>query len=1129
MKFCGGCGSRLSNRCITCGFENPSAFKFCGQCGIALGVAALAPATVMGAQESAVRIGPESTASDAPPDGERKTVTALFADIKGSMDLMEDLDPEEARTIIDPALRLMIDSVHHYDGYIVQSTGDGVFALFGAPIAHEDHPQRGLYAALRMQNEMGKYSARLRRAGNPPIEIRMGLNTGEVVVRSIRTSDQQTEYTPIGHSTSLASRMQTLAPTGSILVTEMTQKLVAGYFQLKPLGATRVKGVSEQIEVFEVLGIGPLRTRLEISASRGLSKFVGRQPEIAQLRRALDLAKQGHGQLVAAVADAGVGKSRLFHEFMQMSKDGCAVMQAYSVSYGKASPYFPVVELLKDYFDIEEDDGDRPRREKITGKLLALDRALEDAIPFLFELLGVGDSDTHGHRRWEQTHAADQDRQRMQSKDALAQMDAQIRRRRTLDAIKRVILRESLNQPILLIFEDLHWIDSETQALLDLLADNIAAVRVLMMVNYRPEYNHHWANKTYYTRLRLDPLGREFAGELLSALVGNEKELDQIKAIIAERTDGNPFFMEEMVRVLFDQGVLERELGRVRVKNPLSSIRIPPTVKGILASRIDRLGRNDKELLETLAVIGRSFPMELIRRVTQRSDDELATQLENLQFGEFIYEIPAFPESEYTFKHALTQEVAYDSMLIERRRQIHERAAVAIEEIYESQPDDHLTDLAHHYLHSGNNGQAVRYLLRAARQARGRSAYGDALGYVNQAIALVGTMPETPERDRQEIELQTLRAPLLSSIQGYAGAEISQSLSRALELCRHVGEGPEMFSVMFSLWSFNLSRNRLRDAMSFAEKILNLSGLANNGLASAGAYSAYGETCLWRGEFKTARDYLDRAIQFYNNDLERYLPLPNAAVVRSRCNQSWVLWITGYPDQAQTLATEALEFAIRLGYPFSMVYSLMYWIALSNFRRDYRGIRDKAETLIEIARENGFPFWSAVASMILSAVLVGEGRQEVGINQMREALSTLMETGGDLIRCFGFSLLIDACLKARQPELGLATVVETLRDIETSGQRLLEPEIWRLRSELLQLQGAADADTERSFRRALEIARAQEARSWELRTANSLAQFLQRRGRGAEAKSVLEPVHASMSEGRETDDYKRALETLNGL
>src|SRR5690349_2717028 len=490
----------------------------------------------------------------------------------------------------------MIDAVHRYDGYIVQSTGDGVFALFGAPIAHEDHPQRGLYAALRMQNEMGKYSARLRRAGNPPIEIRMGLNTGEVVVRSIRTSDQQTEYTPIGHSTSLASRMQTLAPTGSILVTEMTQKLVAGYFQLKPLGATRVKGVSEQIEVFEVLGIGPLRTRLEISASRGLSQFVGRQPEIAQLRRVLDLAKQGHGQLVAAVADAGVGKSRLFHEFVQMSKDGCTVMQAYSVSYGKASSYFPVVELLKDYFDIEEDDGDRARREKITGKLLALDRTLEDAIPFLFELLGVGDSDTHGHRRWEQTQAADQDRQRMQSKDALAQMDAQIRRRRTLDAIKRVILRESLNQPILLIFEDLHWIDSETQALLDLLADNIAATRVLMMVNYRPEYNHHWANKTYYTRLRLDLLGREFAGELLSALVGNAKELDQIKAIIAERTDGNPFFMEEMVRVLFDQGVLERELERVRVKNPLSSIRIPPTVKGILASRIDRLGRNDKEL-----------------------------------------------------------------------------------------------------------------------------------------------------------------------------------------------------------------------------------------------------------------------------------------------------------------------------------------------------------------------------------------------------------------------------------------------------------------------------------------------------------------------------------------------------
>ncbi|HYR79128.1 MAG TPA: adenylate/guanylate cyclase domain-containing protein, partial [Candidatus Dormibacteraeota bacterium] len=366
-------------------------------------------------------------------------MTALFADIKGSMELMADLDPEEARALIDPALRLMIDAARRYDGYIVQSTGDGIFALFGAPVAHEDHPQRGLYAALRVQEEMRRYSAELRAAGNPPVEIRIGLNTGEVVVRSIRTDDAHTEYTPIGHSTSLAARMQTLAPTGSIVITEHTQKLTTGYFEMKALGPTRIKGVSEPIDVYEVTGIGPLRTRLQVSASRGLSKFVGRVAEMEQLGRALALARQGHGQIVAAIAEAGVGKSRLYHEFKLRSQGGPLVLEAFSVSHGKASAYLPVVELLKDYFRIADQDDERTRREKVTGKVLALDRSLNDTLPHLFALLGISSGDT-----------------------ALDEMDPAIRRRRTREAVRSLILRESLDQPLLLIFEDLHWVDAET-------------------------------------------------------------------------------------------------------------------------------------------------------------------------------------------------------------------------------------------------------------------------------------------------------------------------------------------------------------------------------------------------------------------------------------------------------------------------------------------------------------------------------------------------------------------------------------------------------------------------------------------------------------------------------------------
>ena len=485
--------------------------------------------------EPSVRVRMEQDAADA-SGGERKTVTALFADIKGSMDLMEGLDPEEARAIVDPALKLMIDAMHRYDGYIVQSTGDGIFALFGAPVAHEDHAQRGLYAALRVQEDMARYSAGLRAQGSPPVEIRVGLNTGEVVVRSIRTDDAHTEYTPIGHSMSLAARMQTLAPTGSIVITEQTQKLTAGYFELKALGPARIKGVSEPINVYEVLGIGPLRTRLQMSASRGLSKFVGRRAELEQLDKALELARGGHGQIVAAMAEAGVGKSRLFHEFKMRRQAECLVLEAFSFSHGKASAYLPVVDLLKSYFRIADRDDARTRREKVTGKVLALDRALEDTLPHLFALLGIPSGDAR-----------------------LDEMDPSIRRRRTREAVKSLIVRESLNQPLILIFEDLHWVDAESEALLNLIADSIGTAQILMMVNYRPEYRHNWGNKTYYTQMRLDPLGRDNAAELLSAMIGDDRAIDSLKATIIERTQGNPFFMEEMVQVLFDQGVLVRD------------------------------------------------------------------------------------------------------------------------------------------------------------------------------------------------------------------------------------------------------------------------------------------------------------------------------------------------------------------------------------------------------------------------------------------------------------------------------------------------------------------------------------------------------------------------------------------
>jgi class 3 adenylate cyclase/ribosomal protein L40E len=643
-KFCIQCATAFLRLCQKCRSENPPEARFCAQCATSLtgDQVAQSPSAAAGSASSSIRVTLDGAELQR-LEGERKTVTALFADIKGSMDLIEDLEPEEARRLVDPALKLMMDAVHRYDGYVAQSTGDGVFALFGAPVAHEDHPQRALLASLKMQEDIKRYASRLREEGCAPIEIRIGLNTGEMVVRSVQTGEHRTEYTPIGHSTSLGARMQALAPTGSIAVSEHTQKLVEGYFAFNPLGPTRVKGVSEPVNVYELTGLGPLRTRLQMSARRGLSRFVGRDREIEEMKRALERTKGAHGQLVAAMGEAGLGKSRLFFEFKAVAQSSCLVLEAFSVSHGKASAYLPVIELLKDYFDLIPENDERRRREKIGGKVLMLDRTLEDTLPYVFALLGV------------------------EEVGMLGQIAADLRRRRTLDAIKRILLRESLNQPLIVIFEDLHWIDGETQALLNLLVESIGTAKILMLVNYRPEYSHGWGSKTYYTQLRLDPLGRESAEELLAALISEAVELRPLKRLIIEKTEGNPFFVEEIVRALFDQRVLVRN-GAVKVTRSLSEVHIPPTVKGILASRIDRLPTAEKELLQTLAVMDKEFPLGLVRGVTRKPDEELERMLAALQLSEFIYEQPAFPESAYTFKHALTQEVAYGSLLIERRQ-----------------------------------------------------------------------------------------------------------------------------------------------------------------------------------------------------------------------------------------------------------------------------------------------------------------------------------------------------------------------------------------------------------------------------------------------------------------------------
>src|SRR3989449_936750 len=610
-RFCGQCAAPFASVCPSCGASNPPDNKFCGQCGAPLDQLARPR---FGAPESYIpqHLAEKILTSRAALEGERKQVTILFADLKGSMELLADRDPEEARRILDPILEQMMEAVHRYEGTVNQVMGDGIMALFGAPLAHEDHAVRACYAALRMQESVKRYGEGVRRQEGVLPQIRVGLNSGEVVVRSIG-SDLRIDYTAVGETTHLAARVEQAATPASVLITAATLQLAEGYVQVTSLGPVNVRGRRAPVEVYELTGAETPRSRFQVLAGRGLTRFVGRAGEIEQLEAALEQSRAGRGQVVAIVGERGVGKSRLVWEFTHSHRlERCLVLEAASVSYGKATSYLPVIELLGRYFQIEARDDKRKIREKVTGKLLALDRALEPSLPALLALLEVPLDDEEWKR-----------------------LEPPERRQRTLEGLRHLLLRESHVQPLVVVLEDLHWVDSETQAMLDDFVESLQGARVLLLVNYRPEYQHGWSDTTYYTQLRVDPLAPTIANELLRALLGGDASLDGLKRLLIERTEGNAFFLEESVRTLVETKALAGAPGAHRLAEPVHAIQVPASVHAVLAARIDRLPVEDKRLLQAAAVIGHDVPFALLQAVAEQNEPDLRRGLAHLQAAEF--------------------------------------------------------------------------------------------------------------------------------------------------------------------------------------------------------------------------------------------------------------------------------------------------------------------------------------------------------------------------------------------------------------------------------------------------------------------------------------------------------------
>ncbi len=953
-RFCGACGASLDMpaTCPACGAENPSGQGFCNSCGAGLESENSQPASPAEAR-------PEV-------DGERKQVTVLFADVKGSMDLAESIDPDEWRQIMQKFFSLLSDGVGRFEGTVDKFTGDGIMALFGAPITHEDHAARACFAALHIGELVAEYATELRRAQGLSFSVRIGINSGEVVAGAIGEDEQQ-EYTAVGHTVGLAQRMESLAEPGKAYLTESTAKLAGGYLNLKDLGEFEVKGASRPVGVFELVGIGPARSRLDLSRERGLSRFVGRAKEMAVLEEAFEQAKEGRGAVVGIVAEPGIGKSRLCHEFAERCRArGVDVYEAQAQAHGEAVSFMPVREMMRGYFGIEDRDTERVAREKIAGRLLLLDPDFSDDLPLIFDFLAVPDPERPS-----------------------PQVSAEARRRLLRGVVRRLYRVPGRTDVVLSLIEDLHWMDEGSEELVAEMVSAVEGTATVVVLNFRPGYQADWFDSPIYQRLSLVPLGLESTRELLADLAGNDRSIDGLAELIHERTGGNPFFIEEVVRELAEAGNLEGGRGGFKLVKPIGETKVPTTVQVILAARIDRL-ETAKTLLQAASVFGSEVTEPALRMVTGFDDEALATGLKELITAGFLYEVEIYPERVLAFSHPLTREVAYGSQLGEQRAASHSAAAKAMIELNPERHDELAALIAQHFEQGGEQLEGARWYARAAHRA-GFTQPRDALRLWNKVAELAAELPEDEEtsalgvssrllqlsyswrlgmeQDRIEVlaeegrEIATRSGDLgsltllkyLESVRPNLDtnsrdliALTTEAISLADEsgdvnlrmALRAVGSYPSFYA-----GDFDAAERMLDEALDLAGDDYEAGSGIVVGCPYAFCLMFKGNICRDRGDFDAAQEYFDSALKISSDqgDLE--------TEIWARGGLSWQFLPLGRPDEALRLAQRNRDISERLGDVFSRHFALLIlgWVHCE--RSEYEPALDSLESADRLYRE----------------------------------------------------------------------------------------------------------------------------------------------------------------------------------
>jgi TOMM system kinase/cyclase fusion protein len=1045
------------------------------------------------------------------PEAERRQLTVLFCDVVDSTVLASRLDPEELREVVRAYQEACSKVIARFDGHIAQYLGDGLLVYFGYPLAHEDDAQRAVRAGLGIVEAIGQLNTRLGEERGVQLAVRLGIHTGLVVVGEVGGGTRQ-EQLALGETPNLAARLQGIAAPNTLVISAATLQLLGGFFACQALGTRPVKGFAQPLEVYQVLYESMARSRLEAAGSTGLTPLVGREQEVALLLERWAQVKDGLGQVVLLSGEAGIGKSRL----VQVLKEHVAAEPQAWLTPCQCSPYYqntalyPLIDLLERVvLRFAREESLPQKRSKLEGFVVQYGLPLAEAIPLFAALLSLP----------------------LTADYAPLTMSPEQQKQQTLQALLTILLRRAAQQPVLFVMEDLHWIDPSTRELLSLLVDQGPTARILVLLTFRPDFPPPWTGRSHLTQVTLPRLPRRQAVEMTSQVAHRKALPPEVVEQVVAKTDGVPLFVEELTKMVLESGLLQEREERYELRGPLPPLAIPATLHDSLMARLDRLA-TVKGLAQLEATLGREFSYELLQAVSPWDEGTLRCGLQQLVEAEFLYQQGLPPQATYLFKHALIQEAAYQSLLRRTRQRHHQHIAQVLEARFPALCEMQPELLAHHSTEAGLHEQAIGYWQKAGQRASERSANLEAIGHLTTGLEVLKTLPDTPERTQHELTLHTALGVPLRATKGLGAPEVGQVYARARELCQQVEETPQLVPVLRGLWEFYELQGALTTARELGEQLLTLAQRVHAVEFLLVAHNVLGDTLLWLGEFAGARAHLEQGMALYTLQQHRAHAFLYGydSGVHGLALGALALWHLGYPEQALRRIHDALTLAQELSHPFSLAFALDFAAYLHQLRREGQAAQERAAAIIALSTDQGFPFWGACGTILRGWALAEQGQSAEGIAQMCQGIAALRATGAELQRPYCLALLAEAYGQAGQADEGLRVLAEALTAVHTTGERQHEAELYRLKGELLLKQDVPDEqEAESCFCRAVDVARQQQAKSFELRAAMSLSRLWQPQGKSAEARQLLEPIYGWFTEGFDTADLQDAKTLLEAL